>query len=159
MRQLRRPIRLCSRQMSRWMATMKSSRTPPACSHIAKERFAGWWIFGSTLQQLPKSVWVERKKKTTKTTSRVYHMVPHCCSTCLFLDAQTRKKQKKRTTRTRIVQSISARTAVKIWTTEYLGIAREKSNPTLWNHIFKLRDTAVEVLRAHENCCRSFTLL
>ena len=99
------------------------------------------------------------QKKTTKTTSRVYHMVPHCCSTCLFLDAQTRKKQKKRTTRTRIVQSISARTAVKIWTTEYLGIAREKSNPTLWNHIFKLRDTAVEVLRAHENCCRSFTLL
>ena len=50
MRKLRRPIRLCSRQMSRWMTTMKSRRIPPACSHITKERFAGWCILGSTLQ-------------------------------------------------------------------------------------------------------------
>ena len=55
MRQLRRPNSLCSRQMSQWMATMKSRRTPPVCLHIAKERFAGWWIFVSTLQ-LPQSV-------------------------------------------------------------------------------------------------------
>ena len=52
MRQLGLPIRLCSRQMSRWMTTMKSRRTPPVCSHIAKERFAGWCILGSTLQLL-----------------------------------------------------------------------------------------------------------
>ena len=55
MRQLRRPIRLCSRQMSRWITTTKSRRTPPVCSHIAKELLAGWCILGSTLQ-LPQSV-------------------------------------------------------------------------------------------------------
>ena len=52
MRQLCRPIRLCSRQMSRRISTMKSRRTPPVCSHIAKKRFAGWCILGSTLQLL-----------------------------------------------------------------------------------------------------------
>ena len=52
MRQLRRPIRLCSRHMSRWMTTMKSRRTPPVCSYIAKERFVGWCMLGSTLQLL-----------------------------------------------------------------------------------------------------------
>ena len=65
MRQLRRPIRLCSRQMSRWITTMKSRRTPPVCSHIAKGRFAGWCILWSTLQLL-QSVWVEYPKKRQK---------------------------------------------------------------------------------------------
>ena len=69
MRQLRRPMRLCSRQMSRWLTTMKSRRTPPVCSHIAKERFGGWCILGSTLQLL-QSVRVE-PQKTTKTTLRI----------------------------------------------------------------------------------------
>ena len=46
MRQLRRTIRLCSRQMSRWMTTMKSRRTPPVCSHAAKEHFAGFCMLG-----------------------------------------------------------------------------------------------------------------
>ena len=55
MRQLRRPIGLCSRQMSQWKTTTKSRRTQPICSHIAKKHFAGWCIFRSTLQ-LPQSV-------------------------------------------------------------------------------------------------------
>ena len=41
MRQLRRLIRPCSRQMSRWITTMKLRRTPPVCLYIANERFAG----------------------------------------------------------------------------------------------------------------------
>ena len=52
MRQLRRLIRLYSRQMSRCMTTTKSRRTPPVSSHIAKERLAGWCILRSTLQLL-----------------------------------------------------------------------------------------------------------
>ena len=65
MRQLRRPIRLCSRQISRWLITMKSHRAPPVSSHIAKELLAGWCILGSTLQLL-QSVWVECPKKRRK---------------------------------------------------------------------------------------------
>ena len=65
MRQLRRPIRPCSRQMSRWLSSMKSRRTPLVCSHIAKERLAGWRILGSTLQLL-QSVSVECPKKRPK---------------------------------------------------------------------------------------------
>ena len=84
MRQLRRPIRLCSRQMSRWMTTMKSRETPPVCSHIAKERFAGWCIFGSTLQLL-QSDRVECPKKRQK-----LHYVSFGTT---YLAAQTRKNK------------------------------------------------------------------
>ena len=87
MRQLRRPMRLCSRQVSRWMTTMKSRRTPPVCSHIARERFAGWCILGSTLQLL-QSVWVECPKKRQKLRYAAYG------TTCL-LAARTRKSKTK----------------------------------------------------------------
>ena len=81
MRQMRRPIRLCSRQMSRWMITTKSRRAPPVCWHMAKERFAGWCIFGSTLQ-LQLSVKVECPKKRQKLRYVLY------VNTCLFLQSQ-----------------------------------------------------------------------
>ena len=56
--------------------------------------------------------------------------------------ARTRKKKKKEamTRPTRMSSysyKIRARTAVK--KNDYLDIVRDKSNPTLWNHIFKLQ--------------------
>ena len=67
--------------------------TPPVCSHIAKERFAGWWIFGSTVQ-LPQSVCVERPPKRQNYVT--YHMVPCAC----FLLHEPEKNKKDTTTRT-----------------------------------------------------------
>ena len=95
MRQLRRPIRLCSRQVSRWMTIMKSRRTPPVCSHIAKERFPGWCILGSTLQLL-RSVWVEYPKKRQKLRYVSYGTtyLVHACSCC------TNPKNKNKNTTT-----------------------------------------------------------
>ena len=72
MRQLCRPIRLCSRQMSRWVTTMKSRRTPPVCSHIAK----GWFILGSTLQLLQSSEQSAPKNDKNYVT---YYMLTHAC--------------------------------------------------------------------------------
>ena len=115
MRQLRRPIRLCSRQMSRWITTMKSRRTP-VCSHIAKERFAGWCILGSKLQLL-QSVRVECPKKRQKPRYVSYG------NTCLFLCCTNPKKQKKMS---RLVL-VRARTAVKILLRYSTG--KIKSNP------------------------------
>ena len=88
MRQLRRPIRPCSRQISRWLSTTKSRRTLPVSSHIAKERLAGWCILGSTLQLL-QSVWVECPKKRRKLRYVSYG------TTWLFLGCTNPKKQKK----------------------------------------------------------------
>ena len=104
MRHLRRPIRLCSRQMSRRMTSMKSRRTPPVYSHIAKERFAGWSILGSIVQRL-QLVWVECPQKTTKTTLRMiwYHMLVSWLH-------EPEKKIKKMTW----LVLVRARTAVKI---------------------------------------------
>ena len=65
----RRPIKLRSRQMPRWKTRTKSPRTPPACSHVTKERLAGRWGFGSTLQ-LAKSVWVDCPQKTINNSAR-----------------------------------------------------------------------------------------
>ena len=88
MRQFRRPIRPCSWQMSRWLTTMKSRRTPPVCSHIAKERLARWCILGSTLQLL-QSVCVECPKKRRNLHYESYG------TTCLFLGCTKPKKQRK----------------------------------------------------------------
>ena len=60
------------------LTTMKSRKTPPVCLHIAKERFTGWWIFGSKLQ-LPLSVWVECPNKRQKLRCVSYG------TTCLLL--------------------------------------------------------------------------
>ena len=95
MRQVRRPTRLCSRQMSRWMTIMKSRRTPPVCSHIAKERFAGWCISGSTLQLL-QSVWVQCPPKRQKLRYVSYGTTCSC-----LLAERTGKNKKNATTSTR----------------------------------------------------------
>ena len=87
MRQLRRPIRLSSGQMSRCKVRTKSRKTHPPRWHIAKERFAGWWIFGSTLQ-LPLSVGNLCPPKRPKVRYISYGTV------CRFLAARTRKIQK-----------------------------------------------------------------
>ena len=90
MRQLRRPIRVCSRQMSRWITTMKSHRTLPVCSHIAKERFAGWYILGSTIQLL-QSVRVECPQKRQKLPYVSYRN-----TACVFLGCTNPKKKKRK---------------------------------------------------------------
>ena len=87
MRQLRRPIRLSSGQMSRWKVRTKSRRTHPPRSHIAKERFAGWWIFGSTLH-LPQSIGNLCPPKRPKLRNIPYGTV------CRFLAARARNIQK-----------------------------------------------------------------
>ena len=83
--QLRRPIRLCSRWMSRWLTTMKLRGAPPVSSHIAKERLTGWCILGST-PELLQSVWVECPKKRRKLRCISYD------TTRLFLGCTNPKK-------------------------------------------------------------------
>ena len=118
MRQLRRPIRLCSRKMSRWMATVKSRRTRPVCSHTAMELLAGWWISDEHYSSRSRSEWSAPKNDKSCVTYHWYHM-----HACLFLDAQPPPQKKKKL---RLVL-VRARTAVKILFRYSAG--KIKSNP------------------------------
>ena len=129
MRQLRRPIRLCSRHLSQWIIMMKLRRTPPVCSHIAKERFAGWCILGSTLQ-LPQSVCVACPKRRQK-----LRYVSYDGTTCLFLGCTNPKKQKQNVYGLVLLYTYSNSSK----TITYLDTVRDKSNRTVWNHISKLQ--------------------
>ena len=144
MRELRRPIRLCSQQTSRWKTTTKSCRTP-LCSLIDNERFAGWWSVGRTLQ-LPQSVWVECPIKRHKLRYMSYGTVG------LFLAARTRNIRKAHhdSHSYLLVQQYNC----------FLDVRWEKSKPTLRNHILKLQrmprfidgtKTAVALPRCSEN--------
>ena len=114
MRQLLRPIGLCSRQMSRWMTTTKSRRTP-VCLHIAKERFAGWcWN-----QHYRSRSWSGSSAPKNEKNYVTHPMEPHAC----FLAARTRKNKEK-------CHDSCSYVLVQQYK-YYLDIAREKTNPIL----------------------------
>ena len=87
MRQLRRPIRVCSRQMSRWITTMKSRRTPPVRTQ-ARNPLQGGEFWDQHYNSCSRSEYSAPKNDKNYVA---YHMVPHAC----FLAARTGKKQKK----------------------------------------------------------------
>ena len=143
MTQLRRPIRLCSWQRSRWRP--KRDRAGFILyARIAKERFAGWWLFGSTLQ-LPQSVWDLCPSKRPKLRYISYGTI------CRFLAARTRKIHKTchDSYSYLLVQQLQ----------HYFDVRQEKSNPTYWNH-FEILATMSRsrFLEDTKNCCRFATL-
>ena len=99
-RQLRRPIRQCSRQMSRWITTTKSRRTPPQCSHIAKERFAGWCILG--FNTTAPAVGLSRVSPQNDKNYVTYSIISYGSTyTLVSWLHEPEKKKEKATTRTR----------------------------------------------------------
>ena len=147
MRQLRRPIRLCSRQMSRRKTVTKSPRTPPVRSHIARGRFAGWSIFASTLQ-LPQSVSVECPPKRQKLRLRVLWR------DIMLVSCSTNPKNNITKYHDSYVL-VPARTAVKSF---YLSISCGKHHIQPSATTFSNFGDNVAVLRRHEKRCRFSTL-
>ena len=152
MRQLHRLIRVCSRQMPRWKTWMKSRRTPPVWSQIAKKRFTLLWFFGKTLQ-LPQSVPVECPKKRRKLRYIFYyapnavflHVDIFCSSARGFFSCF----------RLRGMQEARVNTAVKVWA--LAEVRSTCSEGSKWRKLASNHGTRFRSPRASQVPCKTGT--